>query len=125
MFCPAVGTGQILGGLISFAFQHMSINAELSGWRTMFLTLGLVSVLFGVFILFYIPDTPMSAKFLNNDEKVVLLEHIKVNQTGIENRHFHPSQLIEGVLDVGCKCARFFFRCHTSRYYTLTHKLIE
>lgn len=74
----------------------------------MFLTLGLISVLFGVFILFYIPNTPMTAKFLTDDEKVVLLEHVKVNQTGIENKHFHPSQLIEGVLDIGCQCTLFF-----------------
>lgn len=116
--CPAVGIGQIFGGLISFAFQHMSIDAGLSGWRTMFLTLGLVSVFFGVFILFYIPDTPMSAKFLTNDEKVVLLEHIKVNQTGVENRHFHPSQLIEGVLDVGCKCTPFLIPLLPRDYYS-------
>lgn len=74
----------------------------------MFLALGLTSVLFGVFILFYMPDTPMSAKFLTNDEKVALLEHIKVNQTGIENKHFHPSQLLEGILDIGCQFTLFF-----------------
>lgn len=97
-----VGTAQVLGGLISFAFQQMSPDAALSSWRTMFLVLGLVDVVLGVIMIVFVPDSPMTAKFLTNDEKVVLLEHIKVNQTGIENKHFHPSQLIEGILDIGC-----------------------
>lgn len=69
----------------------------------MFLVIGLINVALGIFVVFFVPDTPMSARFLTNDEKVVLLEHIKVNQTGIKNRHFHPRQLIEGLLDIGCQ----------------------
>lgn len=44
----------------------------------------------------------MKARFLNNEEKVSLLEHVKVNQTGISNRRFHPKQIVEGILDLGC-----------------------
>lgn len=97
-----MGSGQILGGLISFGFQHMAIDTALTSWKTMFLVLGLVTVVLGAFVLVFVPDTPMGARFLDDEEKVALLEHIKVNQTGIENRHFHAGQLLEGVLDVGC-----------------------
>lgn len=97
-----MGFGQIFGGLISFGFQHVSPDAALSSWKTMFLVLGLVTIAFGVVVIFMVPDTPMTARFLNNDDKVALLEHIKVNQTGIENKHFHPGQLLEGLLDIGC-----------------------
>lgn len=97
-----VGLGQILGGLISFGFQHVSAEAALSGWKTMFLVLGLVTIAFGILVILMVPDTPMSARFLDNDDKVALLEHVKVNQTGIQNTHFHPGQLLEGLLDLGC-----------------------
>lgn len=103
----AVGTGQILGGLISFAFQQMSPDAELSSWKTMFLVLGLVNLVLGILVMFFVPDSPMQARFLTNNEKVVLLEHIRINQTGIENPHFHSSQLLEGVLDIGCQYTYF------------------
>jgi MFS family permease len=29
------GLGQIIGGLVSWAFQHVSLNAPLAGWRIM------------------------------------------------------------------------------------------
>ncbi|KAH6643452.1 major facilitator superfamily domain-containing protein [Truncatella angustata] len=97
-----MGNGQILGALISFGFQHMSPSAPLSSWKTMFLVLGLVTMMLGVIVLLFVPDSPMKARYLNNEEKVALLEHIKVNQTGIDSRHFHPRQLLEGLLDLGC-----------------------
>lgn len=99
-----MGNGQILGGLISYAFQWVPASASLAGWRIMFLVLGLVTLLVGVFVLLFVPDTPMDAKFLQNEEKVALLEHIKINQTGIDNRNFHAGQIIEGLLDPGCWC---------------------
>jgi MFS family permease len=97
-----MGNGQIIGALISFGFQHMSPTASISSWKTMFLVLGLVTIVVGLFVLLFVPDSPMKAKFLTSEEKVTLLEHIKVNQTGIDSRKFHPRQLLEGVLDLGC-----------------------
>lgn len=94
-----LGIGQMLGGLISYGFQFVSPNAPMAGWRIMFLVLGLVTVSLAVFVFVYVPDTPMQARFLNEDDKVALLEHVKINQTGIENKHFHPSQLVEGLQD--------------------------
>lgn len=70
--------------------------------KTMYLVLGLLTVILGILIFFLIPDNPIKAHFLNNEEKVALLEHVKVNQTGIVNRRFHPKQVGEGLLDVGC-----------------------
>lgn len=65
----------------------------------MFLVLGLFTVLVGVIVFYAVPDTPMTAYFLTSAEKVALLQHVKENQTGIENRHFHPSQVLEALLD--------------------------
>lgn len=94
-----MGIGQILGGLVSFAFQHVGNRAELEGWRIMFLVLGVVTVVVGVVVWFAVPDTPMSAWFLTDEEKVILLEYVRGNQTGIENVHFQPKQLVEGLRD--------------------------
>ena len=99
-----MGIGQIFGGLLSWAFQHVSPTAPLAGWRIMFLVIGLFTVLLGIAIVFAVPDTPMKAWFLTDEEKVNLLEHVKTNQTGIENHTFQPYQLKEGVLDFQLWC---------------------
>ena len=46
----------------------------------------------------------MKAWFLNDAEKVALLQHVKVNQTGIENSKWHPSQVLDGLLDFQVWC---------------------
>ena len=94
-----MGLGQIFGGLFSWAFQHVSPDAPLSGWRLMFLIIGLFTVLLGIAIFFYVPDTPMQAWFLTDDEKVNLLEHVKANQTGIVTPQFQRYHIKEGLLD--------------------------
>ncbi|KAL1992843.1 hypothetical protein VTN49DRAFT_3599 [Thermomyces lanuginosus] len=94
-----LGVGQILGGLISFGFQHVSPTAPLSGWRIMFIVLGLFTSLIGALTAIFIPDTPMKARFLSEAEKVALLRHISSNKTGVWNKKFDPKQIIEALLD--------------------------
>lgn len=94
-----LGLGQILGGAISYGFQHMTAGAALSGWRTMFVTLGCITVAVGLCVIFFLPDTPMQAKWLSNTEKLALLKHVSVNQTGISSNKFRFKEIIEAVLD--------------------------
>ena len=93
-----LGLGQIIGGVLSYAFQHVK-HPTFSGWRIMFLVLGFVTVTIGFITIFLLPDTPMEAYFLTEAEKVVLLTHVAVNQTGISNKKFKPRQILEVVLD--------------------------
>jgi MFS family permease len=37
----------------------------------------------------------MTAPFLNEQEKIAAIEHVRVNQTGIENKQFKPHQVVE------------------------------
>lgn len=93
-----LGLGQILGGAVSYAFQHIT-GGSMAGWRIMFVTLGCVTILIGICTFIFVPDTPMKAKWLSNSEKVALLKHVSVNQTGIESRKFRPKQIVEALLD--------------------------
>lgn len=95
-----LGIGQIVGGAVSYGFQHMTAGSSLSGWRTMFVALGCVTVVIGIATVLFVPDTPMKAKWLSNSEKVALLKHVSVNQTGIESRKFRPKELFEALTDV-------------------------
>ncbi|KAF4925016.1 Thiamine pathway transporter THI73 [Colletotrichum viniferum] len=94
-----LGLGQILGGAISYGFQHVAPGAGLAGWRIMFVVLGCVTVTIGLTTFFFVPDTPMKARWLSDIEKVALLKHVSVNQTGIESRKFRPKQILEALMD--------------------------
>lgn len=93
-----LGFGQVLGGLISFAFQHVK-STSFKGWQAMFVFTGLVTVAVGIATFFILPDSPMKASFLTTAEKAALLKHVSVNQTGVQNRHFKASQAWEILLD--------------------------
>lgn len=94
-----LGVAQILGGIISFAFQHVQ-HAALEGWRIMFLVLGLVTAVVGILTFFFVPDTPIKAKWLSDSEKVALLQHVSDNQTGIWSTTLNLKQVWEALRDV-------------------------
>ena len=94
-----LGLGQIIGGAVSYAFQHVAPGAGLAGWRIMFVALGVITVVIGLCTMFFMPDTPMKARWLTDVEKVALLKHVSVNQTGIESRKFRPKQILEAACD--------------------------
>lgn len=88
------GTATIAGALLSFAFQHIH-TTEFQSWQILFLVVGLITIIFGIFIWFYLPDNVVNAQFLSNEEKVLVLEHIRENQTGTENKKFKKEQVYE------------------------------
>ena len=66
----------------------------------MFIVLGIVTVIVGLETAFYLPETPMRAQFISEEEKIMLLKHVSINQTGIENKRFQWSQVWEAVRDI-------------------------
>lgn len=91
--CQA-GVSTIFGGLLSFAFQHVH-SAQLASWQIFYLVMGVVTVVFGCLVMFFMPDSPVSAKFLSDDEKAAVLENIRANHTGTETREWKWSHIKE------------------------------
>ncbi|KAG8528465.1 uncharacterized protein KY384_007383 [Bacidia gigantensis] len=94
-----LGFGQIIGGVVSYGFQQVK-GSSFQGWKIMFVVLGLVTVLIGFLTLIFLPDTPMKASWLSEAEKVVLLKHVAINQTGIDQKRVNPKQIVELLLDL-------------------------
>lgn len=92
------GTGTIVGGLLSFGFQHIH-STKFKSWQILFLVFGIITFLFGGFIIVYLPDNVTNAWFLNDEEKTLVIEHIRSNQTGVENKKFKKSQFKELLSD--------------------------
>ena len=95
-----LGLGQIIGGIVSYAFQQVHEKASFAGWKIMFVVLGVVTVTIGFATIILLPDSPLKARFLSDAEKVALLKHVAVNQTGIENNRIKVKQILEVILDL-------------------------
>lgn len=92
------GMQQIIGGLLAYCFSLIT-TGPLKSWQWIFLIYGIISVIFGVFVGWWMPDSPMRAKCFTEEEKHLMIERVRDNQTGVQNRVFKKDQLIEGLLD--------------------------
>jgi ACS family allantoate permease-like MFS transporter len=66
---------------VAYGLGHVQ-NDALRQWAWIFLVLGLLSVVLGLGWLLLMPDTPMKARFLSDEEKVVAIERVAENMTG-------------------------------------------
>ncbi|KIW72454.1 hypothetical protein PV04_00645 [Phialophora macrospora] len=92
-----VGAGTIVGALSSFGFQFYT-DKSFKSWQIMFLVFGLITIAWGIVVFFILPDSPMTSRFSHN-EKVLAIERLRENKTGIENKMFKGEQFLETMLD--------------------------
>lgn len=64
----------------------------------MFLLFSLITIVLGLLVIFFLPDNPMSST-LSDQEKILAIERLRGDTTGIENKTFKPSQMLEGLKD--------------------------
>jgi MFS transporter, ACS family, allantoate permease len=60
---------------------------------------GLLTLVTSVLFWFFFPDSPTNAWFLSEEERIMAIQRIKVNQTGIENKRWKKDQFIETIVD--------------------------
>ncbi|KAL6855341.1 hypothetical protein ACO1O0_006482 [Amphichorda felina] len=90
------GMQQIVGGLLAYCFSLIE-TGPLKSWQWLFLSYGIISVFFGVWVGFWMPDSPMPS--FTEQEKHEMVERVRDNQTGLQNRQFKKHQFIEGLKD--------------------------
>ncbi|KDN46556.1 hypothetical protein RSAG8_04209, partial [Rhizoctonia solani AG-8 WAC10335] len=93
------GLQQMVGGLMSYGVSHIS-NPNIKSWQVLFMMLGIITVLWGVFIWFYLPDSPMRAKCYKDEDKTLMVERVRANQTGLQNKVFKKEQAMEAFTDI-------------------------
>lgn len=92
------GVSTIIGSAIAYGLGHIH-SSELFSYQIIFLTLGLITVVYGISTFFTVPDGIEHAYFLKGDEKRVALERVRFNQGGTEERKFNWHQALETLLD--------------------------
>jgi hypothetical protein len=74
-------------------------RAPLVSWQALFMNYGLISVLWGIFVFFWLPDSPMRAKCFSETDKALMIERVRSNQTGRRNKTFRWDQVKEALTD--------------------------
>lgn len=94
------GLQQIIGGLCAFGFSFVPESSAIKSWQALFMTYGIMTVFWGVFVLFWMPDSPMKAKCWTEEDKKLMVERVRENQTGLQSRVFRKEQVWDAFTDV-------------------------
>jgi hypothetical protein len=92
------GGQQIVGGLLAYCFSLMH-PGPIKGYQALFLTYGLFSVVWGAFVFVWLPDSPMRAKCFSEADKKLMVERVRENKTGLQNKEWRREQFIEALTD--------------------------
>ncbi|KAK2753872.1 hypothetical protein FQN55_000236 [Onygenales sp. PD_40] len=89
----------VINGFLSWAIGHIPDSAPLAKWQYLFLIVGSMSMAWSVFAFIALPDSPMNAFFLSDEEKYHAVQRLAENRTGIVNRLWKRDQALEAVMD--------------------------
>jgi sugar phosphate permease len=89
---PASGA---FGGLISAGIQLIDTRGGLYGWQYLFIISGVISLIFGLATIFYLPSIPeKSTRFLTENERLRIKRRLQVdNQKTIEERNMKRTMM--------------------------------
>lgn len=93
LWYTANGVGIALGGLLGFGIGQ--IRGALPSWKYEFIIIGSLCSIWGLVLLVFLPDSPVTASLLSPRERRIAVERLRENQTGVENKQFKAYQLAE------------------------------
>lgn len=70
----------ILGAPLSGALLELNGFIGKPGWYWMFFIEGLLAMMVGAFAYYYLDDKPQDARFLNEDEKKILISELQIEE---------------------------------------------
>ncbi|KAJ5198674.1 uncharacterized protein N7498_007791 [Penicillium cinerascens] len=89
----------LLGGLIAYAIGHINSSA-MAHWKFLFLILGATTSAYGLVLFFFLPDSPVKAVFLKENERAIAVQRTLKNKTGVlDNDKFKWSQARDALTD--------------------------
>ncbi|KAJ5775675.1 uncharacterized protein N7511_000686 [Penicillium nucicola] len=92
------GVQGICGGLFAYGMSHVH-SPILKSWQFLFILLGSITCVWSMFVFWWMPDSPMRAKCFSEEDRVLMIERVRANQTGIQNRNFKRAHVLEAIQD--------------------------
>ncbi|KAE8344830.1 major facilitator superfamily domain-containing protein [Aspergillus arachidicola] len=75
-------------------------GGSLPSWKYEFIIIGFLCVAWGIVMLLVLPNSPMDTRYLTPGQRTIMINRLRENQTGIENRQFKMHQFLEATTDV-------------------------
>ncbi|RAL12626.1 putative MFS transporter [Aspergillus homomorphus CBS 101889] len=97
------GGSNIISPLINYGLGHIT-GGSLNCWQYMYLIAGLATLFWSIALWFIFPGSPEEAKGFTAEERKLLLERVRANNAGSENKQFKWYQMREALL-----CYHFWF----------------
>ena len=69
---------QIFGGCVAYGVSHA--NSRFATWRIFYIAIGALTVVVGLLVAVFLPDSPVKARRFTDAEKVAALLRVKDNQ---------------------------------------------
>ncbi|KAK3113042.1 hypothetical protein LTR53_010071 [Teratosphaeriaceae sp. CCFEE 6253] len=89
----------IVGGAIAYGVTFYTGHA-LEPWKVLYLILGALAITCGILVVLFLPDSPMTARFLTEEERIAALERVRLDQGGTHNKNIKRGQIKETFKDV-------------------------
>ncbi|KAI5863808.1 MFS general substrate transporter [Durotheca rogersii] len=91
------GITNMFGSLITYGLGH--ISSTLHAYQIIFIFFGVITVVFSFVMFYFMPDSPIEAKFLSEEDKIIAVERLRMNQMGLISRKWRNDHLKEALLD--------------------------
>ncbi|KAF7553038.1 hypothetical protein G7Z17_g3890 [Cylindrodendrum hubeiense] len=92
------GGSLLISPPINYGLGSIS-SGSLNSWQYMYLFAGGVTLIWGVSLWWIFPDSPQHAKGFSEEEHQLLLERVRQNNAGMENKNVKMYQVREALLD--------------------------
>jgi MFS family permease len=100
IFFSAAAVAGSFGGLLAYGISKMAGVGGKPGWAWIFILEGLATVLVGIASFWMVPDFPLEAKFLTEQERQRVIERLsKDQQSSAEHEDFKMAYFWESVKD--------------------------
>ncbi|EGR44741.1 uncharacterized protein TRIREDRAFT_69712 [Trichoderma reesei QM6a] len=88
----------ITSGFLSYGVLWIE-TGPFHPWKWLMVITGVITIIFGLLVFFFYPDSPLHAKFLTPEERAQAVLRIKGNNSGIEQKQFKKHQFTEAIKD--------------------------
>lgn len=90
-------TAAIFGGLLAYAINH--IKSSIAAWRWLFIIFALVTFVWGIVLYFFLPDSPLNARFLDAQERMYANRRPQQQTRSFKTSEWKLDQFLEALRD--------------------------
>lgn len=69
-------------------------------WQVLFVVIAGISILLGITVGVFLPDSPPRARCFTEHDKVLMTERVRINEQGIKNPKWNWAQFREAISDI-------------------------